>query len=82
MGAGMEASWIACAHSAGDVVDGLVECGRMGRVSLGTCLACHLLNTLEGERDPDFSCTAEEEGQVRPMRPRCVSRKSVGSLRP
>jgi hypothetical protein len=51
-----EEGWLVCLGTARAVRDGTVRCAIEGRrVRIETCLLCHHLETLSGERD-DASC--------------------------
>ena len=53
-------SWIVCAGHTRDVIDERVICPRLGSVTLGDCLGCHLLVTVARERDVRRGCSVAE----------------------
>jgi hypothetical protein len=52
--------WLVCAEATRYVHHGLVKCPRGGVLEAAECLACHLLETLESERDPRVACSTVE----------------------
>ena len=57
--------WIACRGEARSVVDSRVSCPRGDLVAWELCLECHLLETVDDERD--FGCGDVEVSDLRPI---------------
>lgn len=56
----LDEGWLVCLGRAHAVQDGAVSCPVDGqRVAVETCLLCHHLETLAGERD-DASCAVSD----------------------
>jgi len=61
-------SWIVCEAATRHTVGGHVNCPRGGKVRVSRCLDCHLLETLEDERDTHLSCaTPSMDARVLPV---------------
>lgn len=48
--------WVQCGRQPREMVDERVSCPLGGVASLDDCLVCHLLETMDQERNPDLSC--------------------------
>lgn len=59
-------SWIVCGAATRDIVQGRVDCPREGQVPISQCLSCHLLETIEHDRDPRLSCSTPLVEVTRP----------------
>jgi hypothetical protein len=53
--------WIVCEGATRPVVDALVECPRLGPVSVVECLGCRLMVTTSAERTKRSFCVADPD---------------------
>jgi len=60
--------WIVCERSPRSVVDGLVACPHGIFSQLGQCLGCRFLESAEGDRELERSCSVEPWAPPAPAR--------------